>query len=73
MEMKDTLLDYTEGQIKCAKDAVDALSTCVVKIKEFPLPQKQPPIDQSESKNSAADSKMWLSLNIVQQFYFLPK
>ena len=39
LEMKDTLVTYTEGQIMCAKSACDELSKCVMKMKDFPLPQ----------------------------------
>lgn len=49
MEMRDTLVQYTEGQIKCARGAYDELSRCVLKLRDFPLPQVQhePPAEQT--------------------------
>lgn len=37
-EMKDSLIQYTEGQIKAAKDAHNALAQCILKMRDFPLP-----------------------------------
>ena len=39
MEMRDSMVQYTEGQIRCAKEAYDKLEFGIEKIREFPLPQ----------------------------------
>ena len=39
MEMRDTMVQYTEGQIRCARDALGELGVCVDKLREFPVPQ----------------------------------
>ncbi len=39
-ELRDSLVQYTEGQIMCARHAYDELSKSVDKLREFPLPIK---------------------------------
>ena len=39
-EMKETLVAYTEGQIRAAREAHQKLASCVDKMKQFELPKK---------------------------------
>lgn len=38
-EFRQSMLYYVEGQIKCSRENYSALSNCLNKIKDFPLPQ----------------------------------
>jgi hypothetical protein len=39
-EMKESLIAYTEGQIRAAREAHQKLASCVDKMKQFDLPKK---------------------------------
>ena len=39
-EMKESLIAYTEGQIRAAREAHQKLASCVNKMKQFELPKK---------------------------------
>ena len=51
-EMKESLIAYTEGQIRAARDAKQKLSLCVEKMKSFELPSASETIQGSYSKSS---------------------
>ena len=51
-EMKESLISYTEGQIRAARDAKQKLALCVEKMKSFELPSSSESFQDSTSKSS---------------------
>jgi len=51
-EMKESLISYTEGQIRAARDAKQKLALCVEKMKSFELPSASESFQDSTSKSS---------------------
>ena len=51
-EMKESLIAYTEGQIRAARDAKQKLSLCVEKMKSFELPAASDSFGDNQSKSS---------------------
>jgi len=46
--MKETLVQFTEGQIKAAKETKDQLAQCILKIRDFPVPLATTNLDDPE-------------------------
>ena len=61
-EMKESLIAYTEGQIRAAKDAHQRLAVCVAKMKQFELPRRL----ESSAANPDADNLQHSSSNAIQ-------
>ena len=50
-EMKESLIAYTEGQIRAARDAKQKLSLCVEKMKSFELPAESESFADNQLKS----------------------
>ena len=61
-EMKESLIAYTEGQIRVAKDAHQRLAMCVTKMKQFELPRK---LESSAVVNPNTDNIQHSSSHII--------
>lgn len=46
--MKETLVQFTEGQIRAAKETQEQLGQCILKLRDFPIPLASTNLDDPE-------------------------